>query len=113
MKRNRALINEKIQYSDEDTFQLVVEAGCVFLEKIYGHQTKPYLKHSRSKGFWDWYRLQWYGVEKSFVSHIKKYSSRIPEGMIRNQYHHHMTFYCIESNRIDEAFKNYLKAKGL
>lgn len=109
MKKNRALINEKINRTESDTFWLIIDSGQSFLAKVYGYQTAPYIKHSRSKAFWSWYRLQWYGVEKSFVHHIKKHSSRVPESMIRNQYHHFLNFFCLESNRIDEAFKNYLK----
>ena len=105
---NRVYIGNTINLTAEEQFAYIVECGCLFLEKIYG-KSAPYEKHKRSKEFWSWYRLQWYGVEDNFINYLENTARKRPEVMVVHQYQSYMEFFCLSASRIDEAFKNYLK----
>lgn len=110
MRDNRVIIDSTMELTNEGSFWFVIENGCLFLEKIYGRDTAPYLKHSRNPKYWSWFRLQWYGVEDNFITFLQRNKRRRPTAMLKAQYQEYMLFYCVTSERIDKAFKNYLKA---
>jgi hypothetical protein len=109
MIENRALIDKTIELTNEESFCYQVECGCLFLEKIFPRGSAAYIKHSRNPKYWAWFRLQWYGVEDGFITFLKRNRQRRPKAMLKYQYQSFMEFYCITSDRMYDAFKNYLK----
>lgn len=109
MQEDQQKISEQLDLSSLSRNTFLWECGMNFLATIYPENHPRFIEHSRSKLFWKWYQLQFANVENWFCRKMLK-TKNVPLSISATMYYNDMTLFCIESNAIQESFKNYLKA---
>lgn len=110
MEQAKAIIMQKLDITEEEHFDFVVFCGLSFLNRIYPTTNKRYIELSCSKDYWTWFKLQFSNVETSFCNRMDKLKN-VPMMMMKQMYAQDVVFFAVQSEAIQQAFKNYLKSK--
>lgn len=109
MKITSETVRDHLKFEEIEYNTILFNLGVQFLEKMFGADTDEYRVHSRSKLFWSWYRIQFDQCASSYLRHtaVLSHVQNMRVEILMKLFINDMTFFCLDSNGIQKAFKNY------
>ncbi len=105
---NKETVKHVLCFDEVEYGSILLEKGCEFLARVYGWYSPEYIRHSRSKLFWNWYRLQFDEVAKSYLRRLSTFRGRVPRSILAAMFMNDIAFFCVKSNAVKKSFENYL-----